>query len=197
MESERDTSRIVNGYDDAEMLFDPALLTTLDWSRHKATFRGDISPHKPGPNLIMRPLSVDDFDKGFASLLSQLTDVGGLCKGRFLERFYEMKQCPRTYFVVVIEDIEKSQVIGAATLIVEQKFIHNAANRSRVEDVVVRDEYRGRQLGKLLVEVLLLMSQQLGCYKSTLECKEENVKFYEPLGFHVDEQLYMIQRFTT
>jgi len=41
-----------------------------------------------------------------------------------------MKQCPGTYLVVVIEDIEKSQVIGAATLIVEQKFIHNAANVS-------------------------------------------------------------------
>jgi len=46
------------------MLFDPAVLMTLDWSRHKATFHGDISPHKPGPNLVMRPLSTDDFDKG-------------------------------------------------------------------------------------------------------------------------------------
>jgi len=63
-QSECDTSRIVNGYDAGELLFDPALITTLDWSRHKATFHGDISPHKPGPNLIMRPLSVDDFDKG-------------------------------------------------------------------------------------------------------------------------------------
>ena len=54
----------MNGYDAGELLFDPALITTLDWSRHKATFRGDVSPHKPGPNLIMRPLSVDDFDKG-------------------------------------------------------------------------------------------------------------------------------------
>jgi len=48
------------------------------------------------------------------------------------ERFYAMKQCPGTYFVVVIEDVEKSQVVGAATLIVEQKFIHNAASVSCV-----------------------------------------------------------------
>ena len=45
-----------------------------------------------------------------------------------------------------------------------------------------------------LVEVLLLMAQQLGCYKVTLECKVENIKFYEPLGFVVDEQRYMVQR---
>ena len=50
-----------------------------------------------------------------------------LCVLHATERFHEMKQCPGSYFVVVIEDIQKSQVIGAATLIVEQKFIHNAA----------------------------------------------------------------------
>jgi len=38
-----------------------------------------------------------------------------------------MRQCPGTYLVTVIEDVEKAQVIGAATLVVEQKFIHNAA----------------------------------------------------------------------
>jgi len=54
----------VNGYDDGELLFDASLLSALDWSSHKATFHGDISPTKPGPNLFMRPLSVDDFDKG-------------------------------------------------------------------------------------------------------------------------------------
>lgn len=43
------------------------------------------------------------------------------------ERFYHMKQCPNTYLVVVIEDVEKSLVIGSATLVLEQKFIHNAA----------------------------------------------------------------------
>lgn len=54
----------MNGYDDGEMLFEPSIITALDWSRHKATFRGDISPHKPGAGLLMRPLSVEDFDKG-------------------------------------------------------------------------------------------------------------------------------------
>jgi len=43
------------------------------------------------------------------------------------ERFYDMKQCPGTYFVIVIEDVDKCQVVGSATLVVEQKFIHNAA----------------------------------------------------------------------
>ena len=43
------------------------------------------------------------------------------------ERFYHMKQCPDTYFTTVIENVEKSQIVGAATLVIEQKFIHSAA----------------------------------------------------------------------
>ena len=48
------------------------------------------------------------------------------------ERFCRMKQCPGTYFTTVIEDLEKSRVVGAATLVVEQKFIHDAAIVSSV-----------------------------------------------------------------
>ncbi len=44
-----------------------------------------------------------------------------------LERFSAMKNSNGTYYTTVIEDIEKGQVIGAATLAVEKKFIHNCA----------------------------------------------------------------------
>ena len=35
----------------------------------------------------------------------------------------------------------------------------------RVEDVVVSDQYRGRQLGKFIVVLASLLAAQLGCYK--------------------------------
>lgn len=31
------------------------------------------------------------------------------------------------YYVIVVEDLELNKVIGASTLVVEQKFIHNCA----------------------------------------------------------------------
>ena len=37
-----------------------------------------------------------------------------------------MKSCQGTYFIVVLEDTATSQVIGSATLVIEQKFIHSA-----------------------------------------------------------------------
>jgi len=63
-QNELSSGYVMNGYDEGELLFDSSLITTIDWSRHKTTFRGDISPHNPGRNLLMRPLSVDDYDKG-------------------------------------------------------------------------------------------------------------------------------------
>lgn len=38
-----------------------------------------------------------------------------------------MKRCPNTYYVTVIEDTQLGQVIGAATLVTELKFIRNCA----------------------------------------------------------------------
>ena len=41
-----------------------------------------------------------------------------------IAKFNKMKSCPNTYFITVIVDTELDLVIGAGTIIVEQKFIH-------------------------------------------------------------------------
>lgn len=53
------------------------------------------------------------------------------------------------YYVTVIEDLRYNKIIGSATLVIERKFIHGCGIRGRLEDVVVDDTYRGKQLGKL------------------------------------------------
>jgi len=59
--------------------------------------------------------------------------------------------------------------------------------RGRVEDVVVNDEYRGKQLGKLLLAGMVLLAKQLGCYKLSLDCKDNMIPFYETFGFTKEE----------
>jgi hypothetical protein len=43
------------------------------------------------------------------------------------ETFSKMKNSPNMYYVTVIEDTNTGAVIGSATLLLEQKFIHNCA----------------------------------------------------------------------
>ncbi|XP_053947078.1 probable glucosamine 6-phosphate N-acetyltransferase isoform X1 [Anastrepha ludens] len=164
-------------------LYDPNILLQLNFHQSPAKFEPFISAAYPGENwLKVRPLKDGDYDRGFLKLLSQLTEVGHVTRTQFLTRFSQMK-ASGDYYVTVIEDTRKDEIIGAASLIVERKFIHNCAVRGRLEDVVVNDTYRGKQLGKLIVVTVSLLAQQLGCYKMSLDCKDKLIKFYESLGY--------------
>ena len=141
----------------------------------------------PGVDLRLRPLQVGDFRLGFLQLLTQLTKVGDISEEQWHHRFMDMKRKSGTYYVMVVEDSQTRQVVGATTLVVEQKFIHECSQVGRVEDVVVSDQYRGRQLGKFLVAAAVLLAQKLHCYKVTLNCTDNMVKFYNGIGFRCEE----------
>jgi glucosamine-phosphate N-acetyltransferase len=110
------------------------------------------------------------------------------------DQFHAMKGTGNHY-VVVIEDLTSGKIVSSATLLVEHKFIHSASQRGRIEDVVVDERYRGRQLAKLMIETLRLFSIKLGCYKLTLDCEEKNRPFYEKFGFKHGSTLFLQMRF--
>lgn len=150
-----------------------------------------------GNNLILRSLKVDDFDRDYLELLQQLTVVGDdVTKEVFEERFFKMKSCLNTYYILVVEDLTLNKIVGTTTLVNEQKFIRHASSRARIEDVVVDDTYRGKKLGKLLIDMAIKIAKLLGCYKISLECKDELRSFYEKFGLQLeDKQNYLCRRF--
>ena len=168
-------------------LFPSNILTDLDLSNCSALFNPLISISSPGEGLRVRSLCLEDYDCGFLELLGQLTSVGNISREQWEARFQAMKSCANTYYVVVVEDVKLARVIGAATLVVEKKFIHCCGQVGRLEDVVVSDEYRGRQLGKLVVSITSLLATKLGCYKITLNCTDKMIKFYTGLGYKSEE----------
>ncbi|XP_046352210.2 glucosamine 6-phosphate N-acetyltransferase-like [Haliotis rufescens] len=190
-------SKTENGLVDGQECYqyDPEILKLIDFSESPAQYKPPVSPAHPGDNLVMRPLCLADYDKGFLQLLTHLTKVGDISREEFEARFMQMKKCPENYYVTVIENTESGQIIASATLVKETKFIHQASARGRVEDVVVSDLYRGKQLGKLLVDSMTLLSAKVGCYKVSLECRDPLVKFYSQFGFKKEEnQNYMMQK---
>ncbi|CAD5121880.1 unnamed protein product [Dimorphilus gyrociliatus] len=176
-------------------LFDPNILEEIDWSKIKCNFQNGVSYKKPGDGLVVRPLRDDDIHRDYLLLMSQLTKVGIVTEEQFKKRFEDMKRCEGTYYILVIEDKSTNKIVGSSSLIFEQKFIHSAGQRGRIEDVVVNGDYRGKQLGKLLVQLLVLLGELLGVYKLSLECKHDKVGFYENFGFAKDDQAFMIRRF--
>ncbi|OUC43099.1 acetyltransferase, GNAT family [Trichinella nativa] len=158
-----------------ENLFDCSLLDLVDLRKANCSFTQVASVHRPADNLCVRPLQRTDFEKG---------------------QFVEMRNCQGTYYVVVIEDLSKSIIVGTCMLVIERKFIHTCGSRARLEDLVVDTAYRGRQLGKLLIEVTRQLAWNLGCYKVSLECKDELISYYEQFGFskEIGNGNFLVQR---
>ena len=91
-----------------------------------------------------------------------------------------------TTIVISIEDI----IVGVASIHIIKKLTRILGI---IEDVAVNEKYRGKGVGKKLVERLILIGKQKNCDKIVLNSSEENSKFYEKIGFKKKE-LQMVIR---
>lgn len=82
------------------------------------------------------------------------------------------------------------KIVGAITLIIEQKLIHNGRCCGHIEDFVVLEEYRSQGIGSLLINYVINISKQNNCYKCILDCNENLESYYKKKGF-VKKGIYM------
>ena len=82
-----------------------------------------------------------------------------------------------TYVLYNDEDI-----IGCGTIIISYKMIHNYSKIGHIEDVFIRNNFQSQGNGKILIEALIKICNNEGCYKVILDCKEELKSFYERCG---------------
>lgn len=88
-----------------------------------------------------------------------------------------------TYRVATSE----GKILGVASLVTIDKILRSGSRMGLIEDVAVATEARGLGLGKLLIEDLLSIAEEKGCYKVVLNCSDENVAFYEKCGMYKAE----------
>ena len=134
-------------------------------------------------SFLIRRIKEDDFENGFFETLSNLTTVGDI---RINERRREIINRilgDPNYIIIVAEDQENHTIIGTATLLIEQKFIHNGGKVGHIEDVATRAGYEGLGVGKKIIQRLIEISRDLQCYKIILDCDDKVIGFYEKLGF--------------
>ncbi|OWA50916.1 putative Glucosamine 6-phosphate N-acetyltransferase [Hypsibius exemplaris] len=120
---------------------------------------------------------------------------------KFAAQFHAMKALHGVYYIVVVEDLATQKIIATGTLEIEHKFIHSAALRGRLEEVVIDKEdaeyrYTDNNLGEVMLEVLTTLGKVLGCYKISLESEDHLLAFYNKFGYqHVEGQKYMVLRY--
>ena len=80
--------------------------------------------------------------------------------------------------------LEKGNVLGYASI----HYINKITRKSGIiEDVVVKENQRGKGIGKLLVNTLIEKAKKNNCDKIILSSSEKNLKFYQKLGFQKNE----------
>ncbi|ELQ75970.1 Glucosamine-phosphate N-acetyltransferase [Trachipleistophora hominis] len=135
----------------------------------------------------IRELREQDFDNNFPQVLSGLTTVGQVDKHSALQ-LYTTLMDKKDYVILVVLKNGCDRVLGCATVFFEYKFIHGLSVVGHIEDVVVEEEHRGQGLGGMLVNRLVEIAKERGCYKTILACSERNVRFYKGIGFEEKEK---------
>lgn len=130
-----------------------------------------------------RTLQNEDYDKGMIELLGELTsiDKSKISRNEFEAYVQDVQSSP--FVDTIVLESETRQIIACGTLLVERKLIHNFGIVGHLEDIVVKKEFRGKDIGKSLIEALVELARQHACYKVILDCNEKNAGFYEKCQF--------------
>jgi glucosamine-phosphate N-acetyltransferase len=135
-------------------------------------------------NLELRTLASDDYDKDYLKLLEQLSSSAQETDSQCFDDIYKTVSNNPNYKIYVVEDTNTKKIIANTTVLIERKFIHGGKYVAHIEDVVVDNKYRGRQIGQMLLRyVSSLASVDMNCYKCILDCKSSLVGFYGSCGF--------------
>ncbi|MGB8938064.1 MAG: histone acetyltransferase [Candidatus Nitrosopolaris sp.] len=142
----------------------------------------------PSIDYEIREIKEIDIDKG--RLLETLANfpVKGLRTPVAKAILKEIKSNPlHKIFVAVIQTTGDNHglVIGTTTLIVEPKFIFGGRRVGHIEDVSVRAGYH--------VNYATEQAAIMGCVKTVLDCSDENMSFYERLGYSYQDNCMKIE----
>lgn len=137
-------------------------------------------------NYAIREIEENDIESGgLLEVLENLAPVGGLSKPAAKAILKDIKSNPlHRIFVAVVQDgRNQGLIIGTTTLLVEPKFIFGGGRVAHIEDVAVRAEYQRKGIGFKLVNYATEQAAIMRCVRTVLDCSDENIPFYEKIGY--------------
>ena len=130
--------------------------------------------------LIIRELEKEDFKKGFLQTMDTLRESSNISEDKALEIFRNI-QLNQKHIIIVAEI--NGRIVGATTLLIEPKFIHQGGIVGHIEDVVVDKEFQGQKIGEKIIKYVLKLAENHSCYKTILDCSDDVKQIYEKIGF--------------
>lgn len=81
--------------------------------------------------------------------------------------------------------IDDDHIVGTATLLLEETFLHDCSLNAHLENLVVHDSYRGQGIASHLIDLVIQHARQDGAYKLILDCVPEIQHLYAKSWFQV------------
>jgi len=85
---------------------------------------------------------------------------------------------------ITLVSVDSNTVTGVASLHIIKKLTRTLG---LIEDVAVNENYRGKGIGKKLVEKLIGIASEKSCDKTVLNSSKKNSEFYQKIGFEKNE----------
>jgi predicted GNAT family N-acyltransferase len=130
-------------------------------------------------SLNIIPLN-EKYKDDYINLVSELYRIK-----RDVNNFNEVLKTNRVFLL-----LKNDKCIGTFCVFLEKKLYDNVL---KIEDVIVKQEYRGNGCGKFILD--FIDANMYDNYKKVLNCSKENVSFYEKCGY-VNEGYQMVKRET-
>jgi len=128
----------------------------------------------------------------YLSLLSELTVVTDLETDLFIRNTESIHQMGCIFVKYVnAPELPDFDIIASGTIIIEPKIIRGGKSVGHIEDIVVKNEYRGKGVVKEILEQLRSHATLCNCYKTILDCSEDVKMVYKKYGFE-EKGLQMI-----
>ena len=123
-----------------------------------------------------RPVEKKDLDYIFP-LLDQLTEIDYSLrdKNKCWDNFINNTSSNS------IVGVYKDKIIAYGSIVIENKIRGEKAGH--IEDIVIDKSVRGNNIGIKLIEKLIEIGREKNCYRTTLLCDKNLIKFYNKTGF--------------
>jgi glucosamine-phosphate N-acetyltransferase len=140
-------------------------------SRNKAVTRVLI--------LQLRPLASSDYKRGHLDVLKVLTVVTDPGEAAWMNQFNVLRaqsQQSQSYYTIVIVDKDSDKIVAVGTVFIQRKFIRGLGSSGYIEGIAVDKAQQRKKLGLRIIQALTHISESIGCYKTILNCSEENIR---------------------
>ena len=132
------------------------------------------------------PNSISKIKSSYLELLSELTSTEQIENSLFLENINKINDIGKI-IIGYIGDPENHifKIIASGTIIIEPKIIWSGRNVGHIEDIIVKNTYRGKGISQVILNMLKNYAVTNNCYKVILDCTDKVKKVYLKNGFQV------------